>query len=110
MGVSTDALIVYGVEVGEIEELRERLDGEAWDELIDSFYDNEDGFGLIEHCSDSYLMYFVGYLIIRADRGFPKLINEAKEKDLDVRRIQRFCEKYELPYSQPDYYLASYWG
>lgn len=110
MGVSTDAIIIYGTPIGNLDELERSMTEEEWDNLIETFYISEDRFGLIMHCSIDYPEYFIGYEVARAYRGYPMKIEDARYTIINDNKIKEFCDSYELPYSQPTYYLASYWG
>ena len=74
MSVSTDAILVYGFEMGE--------DGED-SEFAEKFYeeyDRNDGIEFVSHCSGEYPMWIIGISEsrIRAWRGDPKMVDPAK--------------------------------
>ncbi len=119
MGVSTNAIIFYGID----------LDSEDPD-IEDIVYDSEKGeyidsefVGIDMHCSCSYPMYYV-YIKesqIVASRGYPVILDK-KPIMPDLPRvyakiewgewntlIEAFCKEHNLPYKEPQWLLCSMW-
>lgn len=69
------------------------------------------------HCSDSYPCYFVApkKKVLVAARGYPLEVTK-DFLDVDVRNteisesLKNFCELMEIPWQEPKWHLASYWG
>lgn len=119
MGVSTDAILLYGVPLSSDTDLSYDEEsgvesGPAW---MNWMGNADSGVTIVEHCSDACPMYFVAIeaTVVRAWRGHPKYIIPMK---LDVavanvlnEHLAAFCKKYGLkPDGNHGWYLASYWG
>lgn len=64
------------------------------------------------HCHHECSMPFVAITALYrcAHRGHPKVIAPLKiEADWD-EKLRAFCELMDLPFRQPQWWLASYWG
>lgn len=135
MGVSTDGILVFGIDFDEEFPLYEgREDDLDLDEIIlrsanidrayyddyDSYAKNADaeldraGVELIYHCLESDPMYILAVrgAVIHARRGYPE---EIKPEDLIVtekqmQKLKDFCDKYKLECSEPKWFLCSMWG
>ena len=92
MGVSTDAILVYGVTLDDFEgEIAESLpftdeDGDA---------DREEGLELVRHCHIDYNMWIIGLAATEttASRGYVETITSLEEPHpADVIKITRFLE------------------
>lgn len=132
MGVSTDGILVFGIDLGE-EELEFLHDFENdFDEFLHSLsglpdygepghdyvkdrdFVNSYPVDLVWHCSYQYPMYI---LAIRgtettAARGYPQKIDPsslvvANEK---IEFLKKFCETYGIEWQEPKWYLCSMWG
>jgi len=106
MGISNDAILVYGIDFGEGED-------EDWNEIIteemrDKVFDWDIHF--ITYCHYDYPMYFLGYEIKRGYRGQPveitrdMLIPQWHNKDKEIKSV---CEMLGLPYSYPQFYMTT---
>lgn len=137
MGVSTDALMAFGFDLGE--------------ELPESFiYDEEEGFeadefllrdygtgfpewqpdgpsdywkkreealskipvDIITHCSGEYPMYF---LAIRgtehqARRGYPSEAVQREIMSTEIDAMRAFCEKHAIEWQEPRWHIFSMWN
>jgi hypothetical protein len=115
VGVSTDGILAYGVDIGgpddehwslEVpDEFKEEGESEYLYQLCKDF-----GCELVVHCSDPYPMYIIAAAKITAWRGHPQQI-----KNLDVpeganERIAKALAKLGLPAKAPIWILTSYWG
>lgn len=118
MGVSTDAIFVYGFEIDEEDdEGKERcqlLMDETYDVLVDA--EKRLGAQLVYHCSDECTEYIVGLekTYMKAWRGYPQTINVTKmalfnhaEMDAELRAI---AEALGLEAKPGKWLLCSYWG
>lgn len=119
MGVSTDAKLIYGFEVGEEEgdEAHERCK-----KLMDGDYstltkaEKKLGVELVYHCSDQCTEYIVGIreTYVRAWRGHPKEVPVEKfaqmsSSEMDVRLVE-IAEALGLKPKPGRWLLCSYWG
>lgn len=125
MGVSTDGILVYGIDLEEEFPL-------AWGEYdpddddyefdIDEFIDERTGevpaVEVVWHCSYHYPMYILAIpgTRIRALRGYPESI-DSSSLEIDPQKIQAFnawIEKYipedQRPDAAPSWLLCSMWG
>lgn len=111
MGVSTDALLFYGIAFDE------DIPGEDNDAVYYTFQKaqgKDAGFGYGYHCSDELpLLYICIENTHRcANRGYPIKI---LPKDLIVdpswdSKLESWCSTLSLPYTKPGWTMASYWG
>ena len=140
MGVSTDGILFFGIDLDEEGSLDVPWAGDDWEEFVAKklgvfppdvpFEGNENvfreywnkkaevlktlGCDMRYHCSDSCACLFVAPedKILIASRGYPKRVTGAL-LDVDgkhVEKLKKFCELLELPWSEPKWQLASYWG
>lgn len=130
MGVSTNGILVFGIELGEeLPEFLEDFDDTWWDftdsisgvadddsERWEKRRDFRDNFPveLVSHCSYEYPMYIlaVNGTEITASRGSPEVIDPASlvvspEK---IEELRKFCEEYGIEWEEPKWYLCSMWG
>lgn len=116
MGVSTDAILIYGIDFGEDPEspLFEYND-ETGEHLA---YDlTKDGpLEYVRHCSGDYPMHIIGLKSAHyeAARGYPTTFDRLPENGAvitveDYEALRLFCEKHNLPYSEPKWLLCSMW-
>lgn len=126
MGVSTDAIVMFGValeegwessdaEGNEID--KESLAADDPRRLVDEVEDDlGGGLSLEIHCSYDCPMYILGIEATRtrAYRGFPQVLTELAEQD--AQAILDYCEKWSLPIDtnvndgKPGWLLFSLWG
>lgn len=121
MGVSTDAILVYGVPLAD-EDAIERYDeectpvrpmvGPSWMVFNGS---SEDGISIVSHCSDRCTMYIVAIAgtKITAWRGNPVRIEDLRCDPAWGNKLTAFLEKYSLvgkTDGAPGWWLASWWG
>ncbi len=116
MGVSTDAMLMYGVPLHEDEDLTydeddpsAKTSGPAYMRFMGN---SEDGCEIVTHCSDEAPMYFVVIegTLVRAWRGYPKEVETTSPKSDWDERLKRFCKKHNLSHRKPGWYIASMWG
>jgi hypothetical protein len=118
MGVSTDAKLIYGFEVGKSEG---DADNSRCDELMDEHYatltkvEKRLGAELVWHCSDECQMYIIGLTdtYVYAYRGHPQEINpkmfERDRRLMDAELID-IAEALGVKAKPGRWLLASYWG
>lgn len=123
MGTSTNGLLYYGFDFLTEDE------GDATQELTDflgleddekePYYDvthDNPHIRIDYHGSDGYPVWFIAYkpLSFTALRGYPEAIDLKMLNDQDYAAIdkilQAFCEEHNIPWQQPHWRLASYWG
>ena len=118
MGVSTDAILVFGFSCGE--------EGSEDNEKVRAFMDSEDGWEkiealqrktdaeIVEHCSTGCPMYVIGTKIDQANRGYPVAVNPAKLKATkkDLEAIRALCKALGVTFSEKKckWWLCSYWS
>lgn len=134
MGVSTNAILAFGINLGEdlpdaftadegesfdFEEWLQKRFGMEWtadrpDDYWDKFNEAKDAFpiDLIPHCSGDYPEYF---LAVRgtdttARRGYPEVIAElpAIEPE-DMIALRAFCDELGIEWQEPKWHLFSMW-
>jgi hypothetical protein len=119
MGMSTDAILFWGIELGDEDEVPwGEQDLEDW--LIDKLGcgDREKkkrvlkvyGFDFGIHCSYSCPVWYLYAKEFIAWRGSPVVITE---KDLQEKPVKRgnliaLCKKLDIPYQKPEWILCSY--
>lgn len=107
MSTSTNGIVFYGIC------------------LPDGFcYKNEDfiieeskdlGIEMDYHCTYDYKMWFlcISERKVRCYRGYPeKISTSATKEEIENwnERLFKFCEKYKISYTEPDWWLVSFWG
>jgi hypothetical protein len=126
MGVSTDALVMYGVALLEgwesADDEGNEIDKESLAEddprrLVDEVEDDLGGGLALEiHCSYDCPMYVLGIEATRkrAWRGYPQTLTELGPQDGEA--ILEYCKKWKLPIDEsvndgkPGWLLFSMWG
>lgn len=129
MGVSTDALLVYGFPVDE-----DDVPGgeDPWEQMEDTLLEKLVGFTekwvaggsgyfarrgeaeelmgveIVGHCSNEETMYFIATSKIRAWRGSPEKIEELVPGD-DVK-LRAAAEVLGIKNPEIGFWLASWWG
>ena len=118
MGVSTDAILVYGIPLEEcaIDHHRDGdpEEGPAW---MAASGDEVDGIEIVSHCSDSHPMHIVAIVgtQTRAWRGHPVRV-KARTKPRGGawdRKLRAFVKKHSLeaaPDAKPGWWLCSEWA
>lgn len=121
MGVSTDAILFYGFTFYDQDsgapEGFEHLEGAAEDAWTFHNWSTDSKYVEIDtHCSNGSPMYFVsvkkpGWVAWRgrAVEIDPAVMGDAAQRLWDLQ-IKEFCEEHNIPYQQPKWFLASYWG
>lgn len=118
MGVSTDAILVYGIplEEGAIRRHHEGEDPETGPAWMAYSGDVEDGVQIVTHCSGDYPMHIVALegSEIHAHRGYPKRVDRmlAVSTNDDVK-LRAFVAKHGLTTekgAEPGWWLASWWA
>ena len=119
MGVSTDAKLVFGFEVGEEEGDYEH---ERCDALMDDDYatltkvENSHGAELVYHCSDECREYILGLAstYVYAWRGHPKEVDVASLASMDRDEMNthlvKAADALGLKSKPGRWLLCSYWG
>ena len=118
MGVSTDAILVYGIPLAEdsVPEFDEdegrKEEGPAW---ISWSGNSEGDIGLVHHCSDSCTMYVLSIASTErtAWRGHPQEIKPAElvSDPLWAGKLVAYAEKWKLQLDgAPGWWLVSWWG
>ncbi len=141
MGVSTDGILFFGIDLGDDEP---REDGEDWQQFVAAKlgvkppsipYNDEDrevvaiweaywakraetieGLGCTvgDHCCIEDPSYYVALSdrSVWAHRDYP----EVTDQDLltvppdDVEKLKHFCGLLEIPWTKPQWHLASWWA
>lgn len=64
------------------------------------------------HCSGDYPMHYLSPKDAgkSASRGYPEVVDSLEVKPEWDGQIKEFCEVMGIRYSQPKWYLVSYWG
>lgn len=127
MGVSTDGILVFGIDLGEeLPEAFEEFDeSDLWWDFTDSIsgkksYEDRSKFreefpvNLTSYCSSEYPMYILAVngteTVVR--RGSTEEIdpNDMKVSDEKIAALKAFCEEYGIEWKEPKWLLASMWG
>jgi hypothetical protein len=117
MGVSTDAILVYGIPLKE-GAIDEYYEGEGSPESGPSwmaYYGNEeDGLVIVSHCHGDFPMHILSVegSEIRAWRGAAKRVDALPAMGNDVdEKLRAFVKKHKLAVDgKPGWWLASYGG
>jgi hypothetical protein len=133
MGQSTNAILAFGFDLGEFEDLPQSLqiameeDGDfEWDkflyedygiEPIDDYVKQEAALKqvpieVIYHCSNSYPMYFLSVRGTKqtALRGYPKAVTKMLTVPDAHQALRDFCTKHSITYQEPAWHIFSYWS
>ena len=132
MGTSTDAILVYGFEIGSEDEPPEFL--EAFDGDFDEYLNDISGLpkygesghtfeaqwawrdscpaDMTMHCSYDYPMYILAVRGTKttAYRGYPKEIKSLAIDEAKVSAFREWCEANGIEYQEPKWLLVSMWG
>lgn len=95
MGVSTDAILVYGIALKE---------GARDDEAFSTAFDSIDSYGavgpveLVMHCCDTYTLHILARTgtELRASRGNPRVITALDAPADAAEVLERFVEEHAL--------------
>lgn len=124
MGVSTNAILFFGFTfsgedeiLGEAtEEQKEALQAKL-NEEDDYFYDickNNPNVGVDYHCHSEFPMHYVYHKAFHlvAHRGYEEVVDLGRMTGMVAMQAQlkAFCEEHGIPWQQPRWTLASYWG
>lgn len=121
MGVSTDAILAYGIELPEdfVERYDEEMHTKETNLLGWMAYMGKavDGCQLVTHQSDEFPMHVLAFegSAIEASRGNPQKIAPPElislaERSVANKKLREFCDKHGVPWSEPAWLLFSYWG
>jgi hypothetical protein len=127
MGVSTDAILVFGMEIEGESEDSEKIDAimeEDDDEGGTSGYDRlseaekKTGAEVIFHCSAECTMYIVGTRAMTANRGYPVAVDPKKlaltkaQIEADLAAIEALCGFIGIPFKPKKckWWLCSNWS
>lgn len=127
MGVSTDAILVFGMQVeGEsedsekIDEILEEDDNDGgtsgWDRLEKA--EKKTGAEVVYHCSVECTMYIIGTRAMCANRGYPVAVNpkalmlSEKQTKVDLAAIEALCIFIGIPFKSKKckWWLCSNWS
>lgn len=126
MGVSTNAILYYGFDFyneeddePEITEQLQKFLGLGEFEDQEEYYDvtkNDPFIDIDYHCSANYRIWYVCYKPHHfiAHRGYPYQIDNIGQLGQDMSamdaQLKTFCDQHGIPWQQPKWNLASYWG
>jgi hypothetical protein len=137
MGVSTNALMAFGFDLGEErpESFTDSDEGyfEADEFLLRDFdagipewtpgvgpdyWDNKSAalakipVDIIEHCSGEYPMYFLAVrgTECEARRGYPSVAEQREIAAAEIDAMRAFCEKHGIEWQEPRWYIFSMWN
>jgi len=126
MGVSTDAILVFGMQIedesedsGKIDEILEEDDDEGGTSGYDrlSKAEKKTGAEIVLHCSAEHTMYIIGVRAMQANRGYPvavdpkKLVLSENQIKSDLAAIEALCEFVGIPFKAKKckWWLCSNW-
>lgn len=115
MGISTNAILAWGIPIEDGDEPPGNLTDEQWEEAQDAWRDEarEQGFQVVVHCSDEYPMYFLAAYgsEITARRGEPVDLRTTGFPSVDYREsFDAAMRQIGLDPSEAGWHLMSYWG
>lgn len=114
MGVSTDAVLVYGYNLDENVLSDETIERIEHDRTIDGKLKSL-GIEIVDHCSDEETLYILGVSSSekRAWRGYPLSFEELDDfhhMDGDLREGLEILGVDPIDLSTPRWWLASWWS
>jgi hypothetical protein len=126
MGVSTDAILVFGMQIEDESENSRKIDEileEDDDESGTSGYNRlsevqkETGAEVVWHCSKEHTMYIIGVRSMSASRGYPvavdpkMFVRTEREVKKDLEAIAALCEFVGIPFKAKrcKWWLCSNW-
>lgn len=131
MGVSTDAILAFGFDLGDElpdalirmdEDADESWEFEAWLEsrlgVTDDDYKVRRAavqafpFDLITHCSYDYPMYFLAARGTeqKARRGYPEPVAMKETTPEQVQAMRDFCTEFQIEWKEPKWHIFSLWA
>ena len=121
MGVSTDAIVFYGLLVDDDSPAFEKLshyeetEAEEQNPLGGIVYTGHaiDGVTIVTHCSDGSPMFAVAIAdsVVTAWRGHPRPLQPVLPSHAGSdAKLRAFCEKHGITWREPSWLLVSYWG
>ena len=112
MGVNTDAILLWGFDLGEDFDWPDDEDAfktywQAKDDAIKTT-----GCELVWHCSTSCPMWAVAVTdsVLTAIRGCPEEVTSLDVGPGWEERLRAFCELLGIEWKRPGWLLVSYWG
>lgn len=112
MSTSTDAILLYGLEIPE-DIMGPGIETGALYDFYEKHYNKEEyGVNLICHCCDDYPMYMaaISESVITSSRGYPEAVHNLKKKPDWDEKLLEFAKKYKLRDKTPQWWLCSWWG
>jgi hypothetical protein len=114
MGVSTDAILVFGFSCGgedsEDNEIVQALEN-SWEKIVR--LEKRTGAEIVGHCSVGCPMYVIGVKSQKAHRGYPVAVDPTKLKTTkkDLEAIRALCEAIGVKFDAKKckWWLCSYW-
>lgn len=122
MGVTTDAYLYFGfdfydeengIEDPEIEQhIQKMCSDDGWYDLTKDHPHIDVNY----HCSHDYPVWFIciEQTLHTAKRGHPVEMDLNKLRHLDASEnraiLKTFCDQHGIPWQEPKWILASYWG
>lgn len=125
MGVSTDGILVFGIDLGEeLPEFLEEFEDVWWDFTNsisgETEYEKRSEFrknyplDLVTYCSHEYPMYILAIngTETNVSRGYTEEIDpdDMKVPEDKIAALKAFCEEYDIEWQEPKWLLASMWG
>ncbi len=126
MGVSTDAILVFGMQVEDESEDSEKIgsflgddedeDGDAGWQRVEAA-EKKTGAEIVYHCSTECTMYIIGTRAMTASRGYPvavdpkKLMLSEKQIKTDLEAVEALCRIVGIPFrtKKCKWWLCSNW-
>ena len=122
MGVSTDAMLVFGIDLdedgGQFEDQIDRElnipdygspDRPSYEEI--KKMENDFPVTIVKHCSGECPMYIVAIpgTLMQASRGYPRIIDGLEVSAEKVEKFKAWCAKNGIE-DEPTWLLASMWN
>lgn len=131
MGVSTNAILAFGFDLGdELPEALTQMDedaDESWE--FEAWLESRLGvanddykvrraaveafpFDLVTHCSYDYPMYFLAARGTEqtARRGYPEPVTMKEATPEQVQAMRDFCAEFEIEWKEPKWQIFSLWS
>ena len=116
MSVSTDGILVFGIEIEDSSEEHELCSSIQDDYDKSKTLEESTGAKLVHHCSYDYPMYILGLsdTCQEASRGYPVTVDVTKIAGLDENdlndRLASAAKAYGIKFQNGRWLLASLWG
>jgi hypothetical protein len=128
MGVSTNAILAFGFDLGDLDNnlpeglarMFDEYDNDEEAVLLDLYSTdttpvediNKVPVDLIRHCSRDNPMYFLAVRGTKqvALRGYPTAAVFGHVHDSEVKALRDFCTRHNIPWQEPKWCIFSYWG